>query len=304
MSFDQLMDHANTIQQKAIWRAVNKHETDPEYARNGVDGYYADIPGLFQPFAGMPDPARYDPLIQDYHVILSKLSSGSQDQDPIDGHQTYLANKQLDKISTASDYLSDWDGRAAIEFKTRFLDPFPSLVKNQFILSSVLKAALEAHQAMWKSARHDIDQVAEATIAALDDDPCCDPSKWSFEFTVLASVAAVATIPLDVATDGMTVPLTVTAVGAAAQAVAAKPPDSIKENHTGNTAVQITNAMKAGITKIESQIHSVESQISNALWTNVRTINGRHDDLAAARPALANAKGGNVTSGANLGGTR
>jgi hypothetical protein len=81
VSFDELMAHAAAIQQKAIKRAVTNNETDPEYARGGVDGYYRDIPGLFRPFAEMPNPAAYQPLIDDLKIVLRKLSSG-ENQDP------------------------------------------------------------------------------------------------------------------------------------------------------------------------------------------------------------------------------
>lgn len=302
MSYEQLMEHANTVQQKAVWRAVNKHEEEAAYAAtSGPEGYYANIPELFKPFADLPNPKDYDPLIGDYRVILSKLSSGQQDQDPIDGHQTYLANPQLDKMQAANTNLLSWVGHGAVTFRSRFLTPFPSLVKNQFIITSVLKAALEAHQSMWASARKDIDALAEQTIKALDSDPCCDPSKWTLEFTILASVAAVAAVPLAVVTEGMSVPLTVTAIGAAAQVVAAKPPDSIKENKTGSTALQIVEVMKQAIKRIEGDIHTVEQRITEALNKNIGDIGGHPDLFVAARPALANATAGNVRSGDFLG---
>ncbi|WP_213453863.1 hypothetical protein [Rhizomonospora bruguierae] len=302
MSYEQLMEHANNIRAKAVWRAVQKHEVEPIYAAtSGPEGYYANIPELFRPFSELPDPNGYSPLIADYRVILSKLSSGNQDQDPIDGHQTYLANPQLDKMQAANSNLLDWTGHAAVAFRSRFLTPFPSLVKNQFIIASVLKAALEAHQAMWASARRDIDALAETTIKALDSDPCCDPTKWSVEFTIAASIAAVAAVPLAAVTEGMSVPLTLTAVGAAAQVVAAKPPDSIKENKSGSTALQIVEEMKKDIKTIEQQITKAEERITMSLAANVSDI-GRHPDLfVAARPALANATAANVRSGGFLG---
>lgn len=234
MSWEQLMEHANEIQSKAVMHAVNHHETDPEYARNGVDGYYQNVPDLFRPFADMPDPARYQPMIDDLRTVLKGLSNGDNNGDPIDVKDTYLANPAMTKIATAGDYLDDWTGTAALAFKQKFLDPFPAVARNQFILVAVLKAGLEAHQSMWHSARADIDNVAHTTIDALDNTGgWSDKNQWNFTFTVLASVAAVATVPLDAATEGLTVPLTVTAIGAAAQVVATTPPSELPDKNSG-----------------------------------------------------------------------
>jgi hypothetical protein len=169
MTFDQLMEHANEIQSKATKHALDNHEQDPEYARNGVDGYFAAIPDLFKPFSELPDPGRYQPLIDDLKVVLHGLSNGDDNGDPIDAKDVYPANPTLTKMTTAGDYLEDWTGRAAMLFKQKFLDTFPAVCRNQFILVAVLKSALEAHQAMWASARKDIDDVAHNTSDALDN---------------------------------------------------------------------------------------------------------------------------------------
>ena len=103
MSWEQLMELANDIQSKAVMHAVNNHEDDPEYARDGVDGYYANLPDLFKPFANMPDPAAYQPMIEDLRTVLKKLSNGDNNSDPIDHvNNIYLANPAMAKISATT----------------------------------------------------------------------------------------------------------------------------------------------------------------------------------------------------------
>jgi hypothetical protein len=214
----------------------------------------------------MPDPAAYQPMIEDLATVLKGLSSGDNNGDPIDVKDTYLANPAMTKITTAGEYLDDWTGQAAMAFKQNFLDPFPALSRNQFILIAVLKAGLEAHQAMWESARTDIENVANTTIDALDNTGgWSDKNQWNFTFTVLASVAAVASVPLAAATEGLTAPLTVTAIGAAAQVAATTPPPELPDKNSGETAIQITNSMKTAMDKIVSDIHATESKIASAL---------------------------------------
>jgi hypothetical protein len=303
MSFDQLMEHASDIQFQATKHALDNHETDPEYAPHGVDGYYANVPDLFKPFSQMPDPAKYQPLINDLKSVLQGLSNGDDNGDPIDTKDTYFANPTLTKMTTAGDYLDDWTGRAALAFKQKFIDPFPALSRNQFILVAVLKSALEAHQEMWANARKDIDNLAHDTGDALDNNNggWCDANSWNVTFTVLSSVAAVGSVALDVGTFGAATPLTLTAVGAAAQVAAVTPPGPVQEKKSGHTAIQITNAMKSGMHTIVDQIHSVEAKISSALKTTNAVVTDHGSYFVAARPALADTHGAAETGSTGLG---
>ena len=90
-------------------------------------------------------------------------------------------------------------------FKQKFLDPFPSISTNQFILTSISKAPLEAHQAMWAGTRNDVDKIAHATMDAFDN-KCCDKNTWNVSFTVLSSLGAVGAAILTVATEGAAAP--------------------------------------------------------------------------------------------------
>ena len=303
MSFDELMTHAAAIQQKAVKRAVTNNETAPEYARGGVDGYYRDIPELFRPFADMPKPAAYQPLIDDLKVVLRKLSSG-ENKDPVT-NDVYLANVVLANMTTASDYLEDWTGKAAMAFKQNFLDTFPPVARNQFILASILKAALEAHQSMWAKAREDVDKIAHTTMDALDNAACSNKNAWTIGFTVVASVAAVGASLL---TAGTAAPIAITAVGAAAQVAAAAPPSNTEKQYAGETAVQITNAMKQALNALADLIRDVETKgnggipgIAPALNAAGDLVGANRTLLVANRPTLADGRGHSMTGADQMG---
>lgn len=303
MSFDELMTHAVDIQQQAIKRAITNRETDPEYARGGVEGYYHDIPDLFRPFSEMPNPAAYQPLIDDLKIVLRKLSSG-ENKDPIT-NDIYFANVVLANMTTASDYLEDWTGKAATAFKQNFLDTFPPIARNQFIIASVLKGALEAHKSMWEKARDDVDKIAHETMNALDNAACCDKNAWTVGFTVVASVAAVGASLL---TAGTAAPVAITAVGAAAQVVAATPPSSTEKQYAGETAVQITNAMKQALNVLADFIQDVEDTghggvpgIAPAIQKVGDFVGANRSLLVANRPELADGRGRNMTGPDQLG---
>jgi hypothetical protein len=302
VSFEQLMEHASEIKYLATKHALDHNEAEPEYARNGVDGYYEQlVEPLFKPFSQIPDPAGYQPMIDDLSTAMHGLSSGRTNEDPID-KDPYLANPTLDKMHTASDYLEDWTGQAAMGFKQKFLDPFPSISTNQFILTSIMKAALEAHKAMWASTRNDIDKIAHATMDMFDN-KCCDPNKWNISFTVLASLGAVGAAILTVATEGAAAPLALEVIGAAAQVGATLPPDSLSDppKGSGESALQITNTMKAAIDQLTKVVQKAESEITDRVQAITKLVNGNSNYFVAARPALATIPKGKMTSDSGLG---
>ncbi|MGX7669175.1 hypothetical protein [Plantactinospora sp. DSM 117369] len=178
MSFGQLMEHAHEIKFKA-W-------TESPYVDQ--EAYYGHVPGLYQPFAEMPDPSAFDPMIEQLAVALNRLARGDSPKDPINGTPCF-ANPTLDELSATDPWLARWTGEAAAAFKTNFVDPFPSVVANQFILTSMLKSALEAERELWVNARADIDKIAHDTIAALEQVDECSTSEWTMTFTVTAAVA-------------------------------------------------------------------------------------------------------------------
>ncbi|WP_326947874.1 hypothetical protein OG439_03535 [Amycolatopsis sp. NBC_01307] len=302
MSFEELMAHASEIKFLAIKRALDEHETEPEYARQGVDGYYQQvIEPLFKPFSRIPDPAGYQPTIDGLSAAMHDLSGGHIDQDPIDKNP-YLANPTLEKMHTASDYLQDWSGQAAMLFKQKFLDPFPAISANQFILTAILKAALEAHQAMWAKTRDDIDKIAHATMDVFDN-KCCDKNTWNVTFTVLSSIGATAAAVLTVATDGAAAPLLLSVVGAAAQVGATLPPDSLSDppKGGGETALQIINSMKATIDQLTLVVQKAEAVIAEKTSAVTRLLGEHGSYFVSARPAVTSIPDGEITGSAGLG---
>jgi hypothetical protein len=205
-------------------------------------------------------------------------------------------------MHTADDYLRDWTGDAAAKFKQKFLDPFPSVSTNQFILTSILKAGLEAHQAMWASTRKDIDSIAEATIAQFEN-TCCDKNGWNVSFTVLASLGAVGAAILTVATDGVAAPLALQVIGAAAQVGATLPPDCLSDppKGGGESALQITNGMKAAVEQLTKLVQKAETEITSHIRAITTLVNQNSSYFVAARPALASTSRGDLTGGKGLG---
>lgn len=244
-----------------------------------AEARYADIPGLFQPFADMPDPASFDPMMQDMDQVLGHLSWGSDPADPIN-HRIYPANKVLDNITDARTYLADWTGKAATDFHKNVLVPFPSIERNQYLALDVLATALEAQRAIWVAAQLDIADIGNKTSEALDSMDDCGHNTWPIGFTIVACVVGIMAIPV-----AGPVELALGAVGTAAWVAAANPPAKDKQpsDITGETAPVVIGHMRDRIAYLRGQIQSKQQLIADAL-TRTQTALSGHADLFSFPP--------------------
>lgn len=306
MSFENLMAEAAEIRKSAIGHQVSNALATAgraaPYSEKQITAKahsdFADIPGLYEPFSLMPDPASYEPMIHDLEGAMRMLSSGQGNSDPIDG-PIYPANPTLDRLSGTESYIANWTGRAAEDFKRNFVVPFPAVVRNQFLLSAVLKAALEAHQEMWKRARSDIDSIATATISALDHMDDCGSNDWSLAFTVLGAVVAIAAVPV---TDGASL-FALAAVGSAASVASAVAPggDDTKRRFSGESAGAVIAQMRTAITMLADDIASQEAKIAKAMNQTYGTVTGGRTSFVSNRPLLAGVDVANVKGDQGIG---
>lgn len=298
------MQHAEEIRRQAIKKALEERggEGDKTGAIHRQEGpkivrAFADIPGLFQPFADMPKPASFDSMIGQIDDALKVLSSGESNKNPVND-APYFANPALDKLGGTEVYIADWSGGAASTFVDEWVVPFRSINKNQFIIASVLQGALQANKAMWAAAQSDIDQIAHKTIVALDQLDVglpCNPNGWSVTFTVVSSVASVAAIPL---TGGASA--AVTAVGAAAAiAGEAGPPGGGSEvSFGGEKTEEIIGNMRDAVSRLYHDIADTEWLIWKALHDSNSIVGGKkgHALFESSAPKLAQATAANVRS--------
>jgi len=293
MSYEELMKHAQDISTKAYSEGYKDllGTQSPNYVAQEepkLRQKCADVPGLFQPFASIPNPKSFDPMINELRQAMGVLCTGQNTSDPISTKGgPYIANKVLDEISGSSPYIADWTGKAATEFYNNFIVPFPTLTKNQFVLLATLKAALEAEQAMWQKTRENIDQIAEQTLSKLDTMDDCGSNEWTMTFTVVASVAGVlAAVP----TLGASTTVTIAAIGGAAWVVAAAGiEDPPKGQIQGEDSWAVLDSMKSCIDKEIDAVKHTEDRIAKTIQGVLGSVHGQQDSFVAKRPALAGA---------------
>jgi hypothetical protein len=261
---------------------------------------YVEVPEMYRPYTQIPDPASFDPMIVSLENALKRLCSGQDTRDPISTNGgPYAANIVLDEMRGSESYIENWTGSAAMAFKSNFIDPFPSVVRNQFILVSALKSALEAEQAMWKETRKNITDIAEQTLKVLDSMGGCSSNEWTMTFTVVAAVVGVAAA---IPTLGTSTVLTLTAVGAAVSVVGAVPVEDPPESKiSGGDSNQVLESMRKCITQETQLVNSTEDRIGNALKSLLGTVEGKPDYFVSKRPALADSSRVNVKDSRHMG---
>jgi hypothetical protein len=310
MGFDNLMGKAEDIRKKAIEEATldlgGRRHSRSYMSTKGpeIESMFADVPGLYEPFTRTPHPDSFNVPIDELKVALARLSlgeGGSVDPISTNGRQ-YPASLALEKVKGAADDVFGWSGAAAQEFKTGYLDPFPAVVKNQFLLVSTLKAALEAEQAMWTEVRKNIWDIADQTYIRLEHMDDCGKNEWQMAFTVVSSICAVAAVPLTGGGSLAVAGLAVTAVGATAQVVAAveikEPPKTTIE---GESADAVVRSMREAIKKQIQYINETEERIKQRLSTTNDSVyqtqrdwNPNRHFFFTRRPALADSNARNI----------
>lgn len=286
MSFEQLMQNARTIREKAVdlaYKENDKPVASQHPDRDALERYFAFIEPLFEPFSRIPDPEKYDPLIADLSAAMQKVMTQTTPITKL-SEDVRFNGTNLDKITTDADYLHDWTGEAAEAFKANFLDTFKTISVNHFTALSMMKGVLQAHREMWEKARADIDNIAQNTMDAFDHAHGCGKADVSFGFSVLSAVGTALAAVITIGTGGATAP--VVAIGAAAAIGNAGLAG--KSTSDASTCDAIINSMKQAVADLTNYIHEVETQqMADRVRALIELMHANKDVLVSARPRLA-----------------
>ena len=250
-----------------------------------VSSKYADVPGLFAPFESLPDPLAFDYEISQLEDVQKKLSSGEKNDDPVSSG-FYPANPTLDGMDTTQDYLARWTGIAASTFKENFADKFESITQNQFLLTGVVKGALQAERGIWVAARKDIEDIADKTISGIEHADDCGKNDWTMAFAVVGAVVSIAAVPVT----GGTSALALAAIGAAASVggtAIGNTDDPPEEGYQGESASAVVDQMRKAIQSLKGHIRDAEEKVQTTMNSVHDTITSAPDLFVLPRPNLA-----------------
>ncbi len=132
----------------------------------------SEIPPVFEPFFGLPDPEKFQALATNVREALKQLStegktgsstSSSGDDDP--AQINYDGNSTIALANQVAQTLNTWQGSAATSFAT-YLNLFQEVVGNQALACEVLRMTLLMEKEMWTRMRADVVQFAQDSARA------------------------------------------------------------------------------------------------------------------------------------------
>lgn len=270
------------------WHKFADDEDQAEFDRVWLisQNEYAEVPGLFNEFVGMSDPANVNDAIANMDKVLTALSVGREGlSDPVTG-RPYPFNANLKSMTTAAGYLDEWDGLAVLNFKENFIDRFYERTLNEFNAGVVLINALRAHVDLWTEARLNVTTIANDTMNALDHKNDFGVNDWKMTFSVVSAVVAIGGL---VVTSGGVAAIGLGAVGAAtglASAYVGNKEPAPELPLGGETARAVVDNMKLALTDLKRYIGEAEAKIQSACSATSGKLSGQSEDYVAPAPTL------------------
>ncbi len=151
------------------------------------------------------------------------------------------------------------------------MDHFMTVTRNQHLLASSLKSALDAEQKLWANARTDIYTIANNTITSLDNlDAACTSTVLNVAFTVVGCIASIAGAPL-----GDEPAVAVAIVGVAAQLLGSQVPSAPQSQYPGGDAITIVDGMRQAIGALKGHIRGILADRMDAPRIRVNSPDGK-----------------------------
>lgn len=303
MTFDvgELAGRAGQLKQLAIDKFV---EACTRAAAGAPGGYvpvgqyqqyaekmFADVDSIYDDFLDCPAPEDFAHLTDNLGRAMSQLAVSGYDKDPVGNGSSFgAANPDLAGVLSSGDYMADWTGDAATTYKTNFADRFEPVTSNQFILTSVVRNALNAEAAIWQTVRDDLDKLSKDALDKMEECGHKSPSDWSMVLTIAGAVVAIAAVPL---TGGTSLELGLAAVGAGLGVAATGmggsggEPDEL-DLQTGSPQA-IVDSLRDVLGRIKGYVTEHENTIWDTMSQTATDVDSGWELVCLPRPALADA---------------
>ena len=290
------------------------------------DGTSSKILNIYNDFLSIPDPDQFGWITDDLLNAMKQVAADGTSSSNTGDSSITFSNKDLDGLKTSGDELENWTGVAAKKFKSDYADVFPSMVHAHYSSYLILRHAVAAEAAVWKTVRDDLDKLSNDAIHAMKHVNDCHPN-WKVILEVAGAVAAIAlalpsggtSLAVDAAATASVEGITLTAEATAAiseggynawNAVTA----GVTVASTGMDVVgsgggktdqygvdcgspdQIISSLGSVLGKIKDYIKSQEAKIVADLLGLLSDIDSHKDVFLLPVPDLANATKSKVTT--------
>ncbi|MEU4164768.1 hypothetical protein [Actinoplanes sp. NPDC026670] len=314
MSYGDLWQHALHLEELAMKAALD------EKGFVLVDGQYislqdsnpvpadiirflrADFEGLaelFEPFLNLPDPEVLGMMHRELRTAAEALSSGSGSFDPSRG-VVMPPNFEMASMETVGKTIFEWQGFAARQFESTFVEPWKDRVAAQFSLVATLMAAIEAEQALWTACRNNVDELAHQAINAFVSMNSFDTDQQVFWLSAAAAVLSIGSV---VTSGGAAIAFTVAGgitqvAGTALDKFSGEGPAVLFDAKTPRALVE---QIRQALYQLTYIVLEREHAIAEAMLVTSETLATQRDLFAFPRPALADQTSRTILTSDGLG---
>lgn len=308
MSYADLKGHANEIKSLAISQTVQSAKQAATGARGPgglvavglvqdmADETFAETDKIFDNWLDLPSPYLLRGEISNISAGLKFLSSesylSSDDAKKYAGGGGTSFN--ISQIEPTGAFMQGWHSGTSISY-ANFASLFGPITANLSMAVGVLRGACEAEVAIWTEARTSVDELAHATIDALNSVHDKSPKDAALLLTVLGAVAGIVAVPFT-AGGSLVAAYSFAAIGAATSLGGAFVPD--EENRPtavgGSTPADIITDLNEKLGLLNDDIRAKESDVSKSLADSGRAFqaamalpSGR-SPVVMPRPTVAN----------------
>jgi hypothetical protein len=277
--FDDYPDQAGTYGGFAVGPDGNYVGTDADWAK--LRSQYTWIP---DPFVRRldPDPVLFQPLIDGMEQTALTI---------FDNPDHLASSPVAQYIRDASGKIDNWKGEAAETFQANFMNKLEIAAQNQAFIAGAMMHAMIAERDIFVTVRHDLLNVANQAVSAIEASNNKDPGGIKTALTVVAAVtgllAGVASIPIS---GGLLVPASIQATlwiisgFSSTMGLGVPSGDSQGSPLSASSVDGVLSKMVDAIIRIESYIDSHERDVVTSLNSCYSTLTGPERSILLLPP--------------------
>jgi hypothetical protein len=269
-----VMSKANHLRQrcKEVMRTLEETDGAPRPNGSMFDHVFDQIPSWFEPFTLMPDTGRLrmrqNRLVQEACKYLNREWPAPAG---FEGGGIVNTNPDLGVISTIDENLQGWEGLAARNFRTNYVQKFDGYTKNLYTATYVGYQSLAAVAKLWETAEADVHKLLDDATKAVDAIIGISlGAALELVTTALPSVISIGSAKAG--ETGLTVIKEIAGTGTKLPPITAKL----------MTPVDVVEPLRKAVDKLKSDIKAKESEIGSTMAANLAYINGHPREYTAA----------------------
>ncbi|MFC4065207.1 hypothetical protein [Actinoplanes subglobosus] len=276
LALPDTLENATLTPQQQEWVAI-------------VEDQVSIVPRVFAAFRDIPRPEDFQASVDSLMNCADKVMTIQNAPNPTEVPQPNRG-QNFSLAQTVGDFLSEWTGDAAREFKRDYTDRLPFQLAAQFNMLVLCAKLIEQEQVIWREAAGNVADMINTAIDMLDyllDN--CDKATATVLLTAVAGIATIAAAP--VTGPSLAILLGTIDAGASVGATLLKDDPPKPVGFDAATATQVILEVTQCATDLITQIYEQESKIAQVLYQAASHVLSDRTSFVPKSPQLVTGQG-------------